>query len=275
MPTSRRKISETESKPHWATFQIDPRLPSPLYQQLFRHLRNGIYDGTFARGSTLPSENQLISRLQVSRVTVRRAIEELAAHGLITRQQGKPSVVAPYKPQTSLVATVEGLVENNRLMGHQTTVKLLACEFVPASQELASKLKVRRGQKILWTVRLRSLGDTPFSYAVTYLPCAIARRIDPHQMANVPLIKLLESAGVEIGRADQVISATAATKEIAKALRTENKAPLLLSERLVFDVQDNPVEFISVVYRPDIYHYGIELVRDKSDNGKVWSSATT
>jgi GntR family transcriptional regulator len=272
MPDKRQTKLTPLKKPAWSAFRVDSRLPSPRYQQVFRHLRNCIYDGTLARGQPIPSEHQLIDAFGISRVTVRRSLEELVSHGLITRHQGKASLVAPYKPQTSLVATVEGLVENNRLMGHQTTVKLLACEYIPASQELATKLKVRRGQKILWTVRLRSLGSTPFSYAVTYLPSAIASKIDPTKMSTVSLISLLESAGIQIGRAEQSISATAANKQIAKALQTEKNAALLLSERLVYDVHDNPVEFISVVYRPEIYHYGIELVRTKSGNGKVWAS---
>jgi len=243
----------------------------PLYQQVYRHLRDKIFDGTFERGSKFPSENELCVELQVSRVTVRRALDELASHGLIQRKQGKASIVTAYKPQTSVVATVEGLVENNRRMGDQTWVELLASEYVPASKEIASRMRVRPGKKVLWTVRVRYLDNVPFSYAVTYLPQAVAKKIDVTSLASKPLISLLEEAGFDIGRAEQLISATSATPDVARALHIDKNAALLVSDRLVFDANDQPVELIIVQYRPDVYHYGIELVRTKSLDGHRWS----
>jgi len=264
--------SKAPHSPNWQDFRAERQHESPLYHQIYSHLRDRILDGTFERGSLFPSESQLETHLAVSRVTVRRALEELAAHGWISRQQGKKSRVTAYKPQTSLVATVEGLVENNRRMGEQTSVQLLASEYIPADQELALRLKIRFGQKILWTVRVRHLDKVPFSYIETYLPHAVAKRIDVKSMASKPLLRLLEEAGFRIGRAQQLISACNATPDVAKALHIDKGTALLVSDRLVFDTNDQPVELIVVQYRPDIYHYGIDLVRTDSSEGQIWAS---
>jgi len=267
----RSKTVHSSSTTPCLALQTDGKPDTTLYQQVYRHLRDKIFDGTFERGSRLPSENDLCTMLNVSRVTVRRALEELMSHGLIWRKQGKASVVTAYKPQTSVVATVEGLVENNRRMGDQTWVELLASEYVPAPKEIASRMQVKPGKRVLWTVRVRYLDNVPFSYAVTYLPEVVAKKINVNSMASKPLISLLEEAGFNIGRAEQLISATSATPDVARALHVEKNAALLVSDRLVFDSNDQPVELIIVQYRPDIYHYGIELVRTKSLDGHKWS----
>ena len=257
----------------WSNFSVSKSLPTPLYHQIFSHLRDCIQTGIFAPGSVFPSENQIEQALKVSRITARRAMDELSARGLIERHQGKPSRVAAYRPSTRLLAGVEGMIENNRRMGDSTTVELLTHETVSAGERIARKLKIKVGEKVLWSVRVRSLDGTPFSYAVTYLPPAITRQIKTEQMSSKPLLELLENAGVVIGRAEQIISAQQATTEVARALHVEVNSALLVSERIVYDQSERPVEWIEVQYRPDIYQYRVDLERTQSSEGNVWATA--
>lgn len=257
----------------WRRLRANKGVPIPLYHQVFSLLRDCILDGSFAPGEAFPSESEIQQKLQISRITARRALDEIAARGLITRQQGRISRVAPYKPSTRLVAGVEGMIENNRRMGDATVVELLEHELIPASEEVSQRLSVRHGERVLWTVRVRSLDGVPFSYAVTYLPPFVARHIDVNEMSTRPLIELLESAGIRIGRAEQKISAVAATTEVARALHIEPGSPLLFSERVVYDESDRPVELIAVQYRPDVYQYGVELRRARSSGGNIWATS--
>ena len=266
-PTSAR-IKKTD----WTNFRTNKNLPSPLYHQIFSFFRDRILEGSFDSGASFPSESQIGASLQVSRITARRALEELAARGLIVKTQGKQSIVALYRPSTQLVAGVEGMIENNRRMGDSTTVELLAHEQVPASAEVATKLKVKHKASVLWSVRVRRLNDIPFSYAVTHLPAFVSRQVKAEQLSTRPLIDLLESAGIVIARAEQVISAVQATPEVARALHVEPGAALLLSERIVYDRFERPVELICVQYRPDLYQYGVELKRTTSARGNRWAS---
>ena len=259
----------------WSNFNVSKSLPTPLYHQIYSHLRDCIQNGIFAPGSLFPSESQIEKELHVSRITARRAMDELSARGLISRQQGKASRVAAYRPSTHLLAGVEGMIENNRRMGDSTTVELLSHETVAATDDVARTLKVKRGEPVLWSVRVRSLDGIPFSYAVTYLPQVVTRQIKSEQMSTKPLLALLETAGIIIGRAEQVISAKNATPAVARALHIEPGEALLISDRIVYDLSDRPVEWISVQYRPDIYQYGVDLERTQSAKGNVWSTSTS
>jgi len=259
----------------WFNFTVSKSLPTPLYHQIFSHLRDCIQTGVFAPGSVFPSESQIEQALKVSRITARRAMDELSARGLIERYQGKVSRVAAYRPSTRLLAGVEGMIENNRRMGDSTTVELLTHETISAGERIARKLKLKVGEKVLWSVRVRSLEGVPFSYAVTYLPPTITRQIKTEQMSSKSLLELLENAGVVIGRAEQVISAQQATSEVARALHVEVNTALLISERIVYDQSDPPVELIEVQYRPDIYQYGVDLQRTQSSDGNVWATTQT
>ena len=257
--------------PRWTAFRVNPELPEPLYFQIFASLRDRILDGSFAPGQPFPSESEIQSALGVSRITARRSLDELAARGLILRVQGRRSTVAPYRPRTRLLAGVEGMIENNRLMGDQTEVRLLELSTVPASAEIAQRLRLRRGEPVERSVRVRSIDGVPFSHAVTHLPLRVARLIRSERMSTEPLIELLERAGIAIGRAEQVILARSASPEVARALHVEPGTALLESDRLVFDDQDRPVEAILVLYRPDIYRYAVDLRRTRSKGGPVWS----
>lgn len=260
---------------NWQGFRANPSLPEPLYHQIFVMLRERILDGSFAPGARFPSESEIEAALAVSRITARRALEELAARGLIERAQGRRSTVAPYRPRTRLLAGVEGMIENNRRMGDLTTVELLERADVPAGPELSQQLRVKQGEPVQRSVRVRSIDGLPFSYAITHLPRRVARLIQAERMSTEPLIELLEQAGIEIGRAEQTISARSATGEVARALHVDVGSALLESERVVFDSADRPVEAIQVLYRPDVYRYAVDLHRTHSEGGRVWSSNAT
>jgi GntR family transcriptional regulator len=257
----------------WERFRVNSALPAPLYHQIFAMLRDQILGGSFEPGQAFPSESAIVHALGVSRITARRALEELAARGLIQREQGRASRVAPYRPGTRLVAGVEGMIENNRLMGDQTRVELLGQDMVPASPEIARKLRLRRGERVQWSVRVRSLDGQPFSYAVTHLPARVARLIGAERMSTRPLIDLLEEAGIRIGHAEQTISATDANADVARALHVEPGSALLVSDRVVHDQNDRPVQAISVLYRPDVYQYRVDLRRTHSPTGNRWAAA--
>lgn len=256
----------------WRSFRTNSALPEPLYHQIFAMLRERILDGSFAPGSSFPSESELEAALSVSRITARRALDELAARGLILRGQGRRSTVAPYRPRTRLLAGVEGMIENNRRMGDLTTVELLEQADVPAGPELLKQLRLKRGELVQRSVRVRSIEGVPFSYAITHLPRRVAGLIQAERMSTEPLIELLERAGIVIGRAEQTISARNATSEVARALHVDVGSALLESERVVYDSADRPVEAIQVLYRPDVYRYAVDLRRTQSEEGRVWSS---
>ncbi|HEY1748331.1 MAG TPA: GntR family transcriptional regulator [Xanthobacteraceae bacterium] len=230
-------------------------------KQVYMVLRDRILSGALAFGVKLPTENDLAERYGVSRVTVRRALGELARERLIERRRSAGTRVT-YRPGPApITADISGVLANLADMGRRTAVKLIAFEYVPAAGAVAQALGVAPDQLLQRSVRVRALDRVPFSYLTTHVPEDIAVTFSKQELASRPLLELLERAGVKIGNARQRISAGLATPEVAQALDVRTGSPLIELMRVVCDRSGRAVEHLHALYRPDRYAFEMDLVR--------------
>jgi DNA-binding transcriptional regulator YhcF (GntR family) len=159
-----------------AAHLVDVTLPTPLYHQIYLLLRERIVSGRLPPGALLPGEQDLARRLGVSRITVKRALNELAARGLVERQRGRGTSVAGGAVIPLVAGTFDTLLEGLQRMGLQTAVELLEVEEEAAEANVAERLEIKPGALVQRAVRLRRLSGQPFSHLVNYIPVAIARR---------------------------------------------------------------------------------------------------
>src|SRR6188472_4523608 len=96
---------------------VDPGLPIPLYHQIYVLLREQILSGVYADQALVPTEQALGERFGVSRITAKRALDELAAEGLVVRQRGRGTTVVGRMPSRPLSANISGLLENLLMLG--------------------------------------------------------------------------------------------------------------------------------------------------------------
>ena len=249
-------------------------LPLPKYHQVYLVLREQLEEGRFAEG--MPGEMQLMKDFGVARVTVRKALQQLVADGLIRRSPGRGTVpVAPRGARAGAGrgdARLHGLLENIVDMGLRTSVKVLRCEVLPASDVVARQLGIEPGVPVQKAVRVRATRLGPLSHITTHVPQSIARAFGRRELARMPILMLLESSGVVIGRARQSISARLADAEVARRLQVDVGSALLAVQRLVFDAEDRPVQWLQGLYRPDRYQYQMQLSRVGAIDAKVWVS---
>jgi GntR family transcriptional regulator len=243
---------------------------APLYERVFTTLRDAIYRGVLADGAPLPSENELVESMGVSRITVRRAIDELAARGLVVRAQGRATRVRQNIGAEPIVANVEGLLENNLAMGFRTKADVVEFAYIPAPPDVAVALDVPRGTEVQMNVRVRHLENQPFSHLTTFLPPEIGRQISREDLGEQPVLALLERMGIHVTHADQTISAESAPPGVAALLQVEVGTALLKIERRVIGDSGRPVEFIRSLYRPDLYHYQMKLQRVNKAKTRLW-----
>lgn len=255
-------------------------MPLPKYHKIYLLLREQLQEGHFSNG--LPGENALTQRFGVARITVRRALEQLAQEGLIAREPGRGTrVISLSKLGASAGSTssgssgarkaqLSGLLENLVTMGMQTQAKVLSVDVLPASDEVASRLNIAPGTAVQKAQRVRSTSQGPLSHITTWVPQAIAQRFDPAELAYKPILVLLESSGVNVGRAEQTISARLADADMAQHLDVAVGSALLSVRRLILDTQDQPVQWLHGMYRPDRYEYVMHLNRVGSIDAKVW-----
>ena len=250
-------------------------LPLPKYHRIYLVLREQLHEGRFAGG--LPGELALMQQFGVARVTVRRALEQLAGEGLITREPGRgtrpvraPDEAAGAEP--ALRTQLTGLLENLVSMGLRTSVKVLEVDTVAASTAVAAALRLDSGALVQKAVRVRSTREGPLSHITTWVPADVARRFGRRELSRKPILVLLEEAGVKVGRAEQSISARLADAEVAGHLQVAVGSALLAVRRLIYDEADRPVQWLHGLYRPDRYEYEMQLSRVGSIDAKVWVS---
>ncbi len=246
--------------------------PLPLYHRVYLLLRQQLVDGAWPTSAPMPGEHELAASQGVSRITIRRALERLEAEGLVRRRRGSGTYALPpvAGPQRS---DLRELIDDLVAMGSRTTVRLLDEAYVAAPPSVAREMEVEVGTMLHRSVRVRSAADVVFSYLTAWVPEDIARRFGPSDLAIRPMLGLLAEAGAVPARADQVISARLADSVVAPFLGVIPGSALLWVRRSVRDADGRVIERIEALYRPDLYDYRIEMLRD-ADGWSLTGAAT-
>lgn len=247
----------------------------PLYYQLENILREKIKSGEYAPGDSFPTEEHLVKSYKVSRITVRQALASLEKDGLITRKRGKGSFVTEKQNQLEPMK-LAGMIEDIIAMGVKTKTRIINFDFVHPPKKVIEKLQLNEDVKVLRVERIRLIKGSPVSYTVSYLPPDLAKEISIKDLTIQPILNVLEEkCKVKISRGFQIIEATVADSRIAAFLEVMTGAPLLKIERTVSDKNNRPVEYISILYRSDRYHYSVELIRKGSESKAKWEYIKT
>ncbi len=253
-------------------------MPLPKYHQVYLVLREQLQEGQFDQG--LPGELALMQQYAVARVTVRRALAQLAQEGLISREPGRgtrslvqrhPQPVEVGHPKAQQ-ARLTGLLENLVNMGLSTSVKVLSVQRISAPLDVAKALALPDGEWVQKAQRVRYTKEGPLSHITTWVPERIASGFGRKELAHKPILMLLEASGVKVGRAQQSISAKLADASMAQHLDIAVGSALLAVSRLIFDTHDKPIQWLHGLYRPDRYEYQMQLSRVGSIDAKVWVS---
>jgi GntR family transcriptional regulator len=250
-------------------------LPLPKYHQIYLVLREQLHEGRFAMG--LPGEFALMEQFGVARVTVRRALQELASEGLILRERGRGThPVGPHggirtqPPGGTKTTRLTGLLENLVSTSLNTTVKVLDVANVTATREVAHALQIEAGAAVQKAVRVRSTREGPLSHITTWVPAGIASSFGKRELARKPILLLLEESGVQLGTSEQSISARLADAQVASHLGVAVGSALLAVRRLIRDDKGHPVQWLHGLYRPDRYEYRMQLSRVGDIDARIW-----
>jgi GntR family transcriptional regulator len=254
-------------------FVVADRLQEAKARQVYLVLRDRIISGALGFGARLPNENDLALAHGVSRVTVRRALGELAREHLIERRRSAGTRVVYRAPPARMIADISGVLANLVDMGRSTRVQLLSFDYVQASGPAAAALGAGDHELLQRSVRVRSLDGLPFSYLLAHVPERIGVTFSGRELADRPMLELLERSGVKVERAAQRISAGLAAPDVAHALGVETGSSLIELVRTVYDRDGRGVEHLYALYRPDRYSFEFDLVRSGAARKRSWSAS--
>lgn len=240
-------------------------------RRVYLLLRDEITSGRQREGDLLPGEHRMAETYGVSRVTIRRALDALAADGLITKRAGAGSVVQGVDGGCPMIAgDPTSLIPQIVEMGQKTDAQLLSFSYVEAPGHVARALDLPSPARVQHAVRLRLIAGRAFSHLTTWVPEGIARGYSEADLATTPLFALLERSGVVIAEASQSVTATLASPEVAAALGVADGSALLSVTRVVYDSDGRGVEYLSALYRPDLYRLDMGLHRVGADEARHW-----
>lgn len=254
------------------TIQAQPSLPEGgKARRVYLSLRDEISNGTLSPGARLPGEHKLAESFEVSRITIRRALDSLAADGWIEKRAGAGSIVLRRAAEEQRIAAdfatlIPQLVEMDRT----TTARLLSFSYGPATEAVADALGLAAGDRVQTAVRVRYFGEQPFSHLTTHVPEMIAESYDEADLATQPLFRLLERSGVAVASAHQTVTAALAVPNVAEALNVSVGAPLLFVQRIVRDKDGRGVEYLSALYRPELFRLEMRLARVGAGEMRHW-----
>jgi GntR family transcriptional regulator len=221
----------------------------PLHHQISVVLRSAIASGRYSPGTYLPGENVLMEMYDVSRATVRRALETLEDEGLIDRLPGKGTRVLDMVINVPIAEHLPAIERANL----ETTVEILEWRVAPAPHEAACALAIAVGAPCLKVVRLRSQDDTPLRHLTSYLPSDIGDLLDRERPAGRTLPTALQEIGYPVVRAEDEVGAALADPLLAAALRVNVGDPLLEVTRTMYDSQRRPLTYQWTLIPPTRY----------------------
>ena len=225
----------------------------PIYHQLYEILRGRIVRGDWQPGQMIPAESEIVQLYKVSRITARQALDELVQDGLIVRERGRGSFVAqPTLDKTMM--RIKSFTDDMAQRGLKAKTKVLKKEIVPAPPEIAQRLDIPELEELVRFERLRMAGDEPLSIEESFLIHRACPGILSHDFAQESLREVLSrDYGIRWSRATQHIRAILAPPVTANLLGVKPKSALLYVERVSYDEQNVPREFLRIMYRGDRY----------------------
>ena len=179
----------------------------PLYQQIYLQIREKITSGDYPDGSLLPTESEAALLFGVSRITVKRAFNELAADGLCVRKRGQGSRVTYKMSATPLKSDFQGLLDVFADMNmNDTEGKVLEFEYIAAGARIAEIFNIEPSAQIQRSVRVLYHERKALSYLTTYVPADLGRQYESLHLVDQPVVTMLEKTGVKVANAEQAIT---------------------------------------------------------------------
>jgi GntR family transcriptional regulator len=211
-------------------------------------------------GMRLPPERELAERLGVARETLRRALQEMQAEGVLQRRQGAGTFVAGQSWVKPLL--LRSFTEDMRERGLLASSVLLSTRTQRADAKVATKLKAVPGSQVFEIRRLRLANGEPMALEHAFLRVDRLPGFDPACLATQSLYEVLaRDHGIQVRNAAQEIQATVVTEDEACLLDVAAFSPALLVERQVFSTEGEPVEYGKSLYRADRYRFEVNVGR--------------
>ena len=236
----------------------------PMYYQLKNIIIDMIENEEIGVDECIPSEPKLMQTYNLSRTTVRKAIDELVNEGYLYKKQGKGTFVKGRGFEQGLIK-LSGCSEDIRRYGLEPKPYVLRAAIETPSKRVAKMLEINKEQQTFYMERVIYGDEIPINKNKSYIPYHLVPGIEKLDFNKESLYKVIEKDyGIVIKRAIRTVEAILANEEIALQLKIKEGAPVMLFKGQVYaDLKGKEViiEYFEAIYRSDQFQFYIEQHR--------------
>jgi GntR family transcriptional regulator len=238
---------------------VNGRKATPAYQRIQNAIRQRIEGGHLKSGDLVASERELARIHKVSLMTARHALAGLEREGVVERRRGSGTFVAPPRIHfNKLMSYTEQMLAR----GLAPFSKVIASKIIDDEDEIAGRLSLPSGSKLVKVERVRHTSDEPFAVETCYLPADRFPGLVRDTLVRSSLFATLErDYGVQLTYADEEVDATAADSRIAQLLEVGRGAPVLRIRQVIYSSNAKPVIYVVGFYRSERHSLFIRRFR--------------
>ncbi|MEH7252835.1 GntR family transcriptional regulator [Neobacillus niacini] len=233
---------------------INKNSPVPIYHQLEEYIKQQIENGILQEEAVIPSEREYAQTFQISRMTVRQAINNLVIEGYLTRQKGRGTFVKKKKVEQELQG-MTSFTENMLSRGINPSSTLLSFQIIHADKKTAFDLNIEENESVYKIKRIRLADGSPMAIETAYIPVELVPGLT-EENSNLSLYQYIEeNLALTISEATQEIEASIAGSVDAEILEITIGDPLLLIKRISYLLDEIPFELVKSIFRADRYRF--------------------
>lgn len=230
---------------------------SPIYIQIHNDIKRAIEAGKWAVGDRIPSERELSRNFDVSRMTLRQAIQTLVDEGILERQVGSGTYVANQKVQEKM-SGVTSFTDLMLTQGKQPTSKTISYHVMNPSLSEAEKLKLNEDDQVLRMERIRYGDDVPICFEVATVPEKLIDGLSKKEVTSSLYRALEDKKQLSPGKAQQTVSAMSASERIAEYLSIKRGDAILRLRQVTYLQDGTPFEYVRTQYVGERFEFYLE-----------------
>lgn len=228
----------------------------PIYQQIFSYIKEYIENGIYEKGNIIPSEKELCNQFNTSRMTVRRAIDELVNDGFLYRVQGRGTFVSHCIFRKSL--EVLGFSYHMSELGYKPSSKVLSFEIKKPEEQIAEKLKILPADDVYYLSRVRMADLEPIAIENVYLPKKRFPGLQTYSLEENSLYDILKTNyKAEVLLKHEKLNAVIVEGENAKILFSKDNGVGMRMQGVDFDSNMNPIAYADSLYHGTKYTFDV------------------
>jgi DNA-binding GntR family transcriptional regulator len=225
----------------------------PLADHVRRELKQLIVSGKVPVGSRLPNESLLCDQYNVSRITLREAVQGLVQEGYVVRRQGSGTYVTRRPKLQNSLDTNFSYTEYLEHAGIRSGKKLLSAKAVEADEATAEALSLEAGSRIVEVRRLRTADGTPAVYSIDALPADIVSVTAEKKALRGSLYRLLAEKKHPVDHGEAIVAPAIADEELAQLLGVEEGTLLQHLKQIDYDTADRAVMYSLEWHVPSVF----------------------